>query len=93
MTTIQRTSIDDTLILNRICDLIRQWCGVTLDSAKHYMVRNRLRPVQVDFNLGSLDELVAKATGPAGVRLRERVIDALTTHETLFFRDQTPLTL
>ncbi len=90
MSITQSTLIDDTAVLNRICELIRQWCGVTLDSAKHYMVRNRLRPVQTDFNISSLEELVAKATGPTGIRLRERVIDALTTHETLFFRDQTP---
>ncbi len=49
----------------------------------------RLAPVLREENIPNLDELLRKAeTGDR--RLQQRIIDALTTNETFFFRDRQP---
>ncbi len=86
----EREAIDESLALDRICHLIHQWCGVTLNASKHYLIQNRLRPVLAHYQLKKLSELIARACDPTGNEVRDRMIDALTTHETLFFRDSSP---
>jgi chemotaxis protein methyltransferase CheR len=66
-----------------------QRTGIVLTAEKRYLVETRLDPVARQMQLTSLTGLVAK------LRLREpmverSVIDAMTTNETLFFRDKQP---
>ena len=65
-------------------------CGILLGENKQYLVRSRLRRILDDRGLESLDELLAELKRPAGFHLRESVIDAMTTNETLWFRDNHP---
>jgi len=61
--------------------------GIVLDDDKQYLFESRLRPIVVRENLASIDalcDLVAAGRAPA---LATRVVDAMTTNETLFFRD------
>lgn len=73
-----------------LCDRLHQWCGVHLEASKSYLITNRLKFVLPDFGVGDLGTLIRMADSSTGVRVKDRIIDALTTHETLFFRDQSP---
>jgi chemotaxis protein methyltransferase CheR len=64
-----------------------------LGEHKQYLVKSRLGPLMQRFNLGSLSELVTKTLSPFERQLRSAVIDAMTTNETLWFRDTYPYEL
>ena len=75
---------------DRLCHQLRLWCGVYLDSSKQYLLENRLRKLMLELEVTDYDQLTAVAMKPSGTRIRDRIVDALTTHETLFFRDHSP---
>ncbi|HSC83080.1 MAG TPA: protein-glutamate O-methyltransferase CheR [Pseudomonas sp.] len=65
-------------------------CGILLGSNKQYLVSSRLNKLMEQQGIKSLGELVQKMqTQPRG-GLRELVVDAMTTNETLWFRDTYP---
>jgi chemotaxis protein methyltransferase CheR len=64
--------------------------GIVLDDDKHYLLESRLMPVARAAQLGSLDELCARLKAKTSPELGRQVIEALTTNETLFFRDMAP---
>jgi chemotaxis protein methyltransferase CheR len=70
--------------------LIQQASAIVLDENKDYLLRARLWPLVQREGLGSWEELVSRLSGPTGVPLRQRVVEAVTTHETSFFRDIHP---
>lgn len=61
--------------------------GIVLDDSKIYLVESRLAAIVEQEQLGTLNDLCAllKATGSPA--LRQKVVEAMTTNETLFFRD------
>jgi chemotaxis protein methyltransferase CheR len=66
-------------------------CGILLGDNKHYLVQSRLGKMVADSGLGSLGDLVGQLRREhAGGSLRERVIEAMTTNETFWFRDSHP---
>ena len=75
---------------DRLCHQLRKWCGVYLDSSKQYLLDNRLRKLMQELEVTDYDQLTAQAMKPGGTPIRDRIVDALTTHETLFFRDHSP---
>ncbi len=69
-------------------EYIHRESGIVLEDDKHYLLQARLLPVLKRERLGSLDEICAGLR--AGTRqLRQTVVEAMTTNETLFFRDPT----
>ena len=76
--------------LDALCQQLRRWCGVYLDSSKSYLIENRLRGLITELHFGSYEEMIAAAKQVGGTAVRDRIVDALTTHETLFFRDTSP---
>lgn len=76
--------------VTRLCDLVEELCGVALDQSKLYMIRGRLRPLLEEFGFADYDTLARDAQRPSRIDLRDRLVDALTTNETLFFRDRSP---
>ena len=74
-------------------DFLEQQCGIVLGENKQYLVKSRLAPLMQRFNVASLSELVAKTLSPFERQLRSAVIDAMTTNETLWFRDTYPYEL
>jgi chemotaxis protein methyltransferase CheR len=66
---------------------IQRESGIALGDDKLYLLQARLLPVVAEQKLASLDELCAKLRGPANDGLRRRIVESMTTHETLFFRD------
>jgi chemotaxis protein methyltransferase CheR len=67
-------------------------CGVHLDETKGYLVETRLSGLARETGAASLSELYYRAKStPNG--LRQKIIDAITTNETSFFRDTAPFEL
>ena len=64
--------------------------GILLGDNKQYLVKSRLRRILEDNQLGSLGELLDRLKRPGRNNLSEVVIDAMTTNETLWFRDSHP---
>jgi len=74
-------------------DFLEQQCGIVLGDNKQYLVKSRLAPLMQRFGLSSLSELLNKTLSPFERQLRSAVIDAMTTNETLWFRDNYPYEL
>ena len=72
---------------------LEQQCGIVLGENKQYLVKSRLAPLMAKFDVASLDELVSRTLLPIERQLRAAVIDAMTTNETLWFRDDYPFQL
>ncbi len=68
---------------------LEEACGIVLGDNKHYLVSSRLSPLLAERGLFSLRELFARLRNGADATLRGRVIDAMTTNETSWFRDGT----
>lgn len=72
---------------------LEQQCGIVLGESKQYLVKSRLAPLMSKFDVSSLGELVTRTLSPVERQLRAAVIDAMTTNETLWFRDDYPFKL
>jgi chemotaxis protein methyltransferase CheR len=57
---------------------------------KAYLVRHRLAPVARAAGCRSFEELARKLRGPDGAALHDPIVEAITTPETSFFRDERP---
>jgi chemotaxis protein methyltransferase CheR len=68
--------------------MIYDRAAIVLDEDKRYLLEARLGPLLLGEGLRSFDDLVARLEAPDGGLLRQRVIEALTTNETSFFRDK-----
>lgn len=69
-------------------DYLERVCGILLGDNKEYLVSSRLRNIMKDTELAALPELIKKIEVDSG--LREKVVNAMTTNETLWFRDAHP---
>lgn len=76
-------------IIVRVIDFISKAAGIVLTTEKAYFVEARLSPVLREEGIASIDELMQRAER-GDRRLAQRVVDALTTNETFFFRDKAP---
>lgn len=65
-------------------------CGILLGENKQYLVSSRLNKLMEQQGLKSLGELVQRIQTQPRSGLREMVVDAMTTNETLWFRDTYP---
>ncbi|MHB8472761.1 MAG: CheR family methyltransferase [Gammaproteobacteria bacterium] len=65
-------------------------CGIVLGDNKHYLITSRLSRVMADHKLKSLGDIIDNLKKEPGPRLRESIIEAMTTNETLWFRDVYP---
>lgn len=74
-------------------DFLELQCGIVLGDNKQYLVKSRLGPLMQRFSISTLSELVSKTMSPFERQLRSAVIDAMTTNETLWFRDTYPYEL
>lgn len=77
----------------QFCQFLEQQCGIVLGDSKLYLVKSRLSPLMKRFDIASLQELVNRTLKPTERQLRAAVIDAMTTNETLWFRDTYPYEL
>lgn len=64
-------------------------CGITLNEDKKYLIHQRLEPLAESMQC-SMSELVRKIAATPDFHLRDKIIVAITTNETFFFRDLHP---
>lgn len=72
------------------CRFLEAQCGIVLGDSKQYLVRSRLSPLVSRFSLSSLSELLQVVISGRNRELRVAAVDAMTTNETLWFRDTYP---
>ena len=75
------------------CRFLESQCGIVLGDSKQYLVRSRLSPLVNRFSLSSLSDLLQNVLSGRNRELRIAAVDAMTTNETLWFRDGYPFTV
>jgi chemotaxis protein methyltransferase CheR len=61
--------------------------GIVLEGDKHYLFESRLTPVVRQLGLGSINDLCALLQATREPEVARKVVEAMTTNETYFFRD------
>lgn len=80
----------NTIDFDLFRDYLEKHSGIVLGNNKQYLVTSRLRKIMETERVQSLSELVKRMqTQPRG-GLQQQVVDAMTTNETLWFRDSYP---
>jgi len=70
--------------------LVKQRAAIVLEPGKEYLVEARLLPVARSVGCDSLEALVGKLKTGQNAALQTKVIEAMTTNETSWFRDLHP---
>ena len=73
-----------------LCDTVYRDSGIVLDESKGYLLEARLLPIVRAEEANTLDGLCNLIRATGGRRVRDMVVEAMTTNETLFFRDARP---
>jgi chemotaxis protein methyltransferase CheR len=71
-------------------ELLRREAAIVLDDGKEYLVETRLDALARVEGYASLEELLEVARGRTKATLNYRIVEAMTTNETSFWRDVTP---
>ncbi len=73
-----------------IRNFVRDQAAIVLEPGKEYLVESRMQTLARKENLGSLDALFNELRSDPRNGLHRKVVDAMTTNETSFFRDLHP---
>jgi chemotaxis protein methyltransferase CheR len=73
-----------------IRQLLVERSAIVLEPGKEYLVEARLAPLVREFGLNSVGELIARLRSHSGNGLERRIVEAMVTGETYFFRDHHP---
>lgn len=74
-----------------VADFLRARSAISIGPGKEYLVESRLAPLARDIGLADLNALIGELRRPfPDPAIRDRVVEAMTTNETSFFRDQHP---
>ncbi len=79
--------------LKLVAQYIQEISGIFLDQSKAYLFETRLSSVAESYGCKSYQELQAKARQDGSKVIEKAIVDAITTNETLFFRDKGPFEL
>jgi len=66
---------------------IEEQCGIHFEDGKEYLIETRLSDLVIETGCNSFQEFHLKAKTDTTGKLRDRIVDAMTTNETLWFRD------
>jgi chemotaxis protein methyltransferase CheR len=76
------------------CDLFRQYvqthCAISLGTEKKYLFESRLARLLKESGAADFSEFYRQVALRADPQLRDRIVEAITTNETLWFRDGHP---
>jgi len=70
--------------------MLKEQSAIVLETGKEYLVESRLNPLAKSEGFVSLDALMAQMRAKPLGALHHKVVDAMTTNETFFFRDIHP---
>jgi len=79
--------------LTLISQYIQTITGIYLDQSKSYLFETRLSSIAEAQGCTSYQQLVHKSRQDPNKKIEKEIIDAITTNETLFFRDKGPFEL
>lgn len=79
--------------LQNISKYIHTISGIHLDQSKAYLVETRLKPLMTKTASSSYDEFISIVQKDRSQNLKSLLIDAISTNETYFFRDNVPFEL
>lgn len=92
--TVKNNTVAEQLLSKQQYDHFREFlehsCGIVLGENKHYLVTSRLNRLTQEFSFPSLSEMLDSLKKNNDKRLKERIVDAMTTNETSWFRDNYP---
>jgi len=81
------TNEDYKIIIKYIFDI----CGIVLGDDKQYLIEQRLSPILEEFGCENFTQLATKLnSGGTTFLTREKMLNAMTTNETSWFRDEHP---
>jgi chemotaxis protein methyltransferase CheR len=72
---------------NYVCELVRKHSAIVLDPGKEYLVESRLNPLARQEGFSSLRDMVESLRSGSSNDLLRKVVEAMTTNETSFFRE------
>ncbi len=75
---------------NLLRKYIEQHCGISVGDEKVYLVESRLSGLMVQNGCATFEEFYRKTLADPTLGLRDKIVDAMTTNETLWFRDTSP---
>jgi chemotaxis protein methyltransferase CheR len=73
-----------------ICKLVQERSAIVLEDGKQYLVESRLAPIVKQMNMDSLSALVRHMQDVPSNGLATKIVEAMVTTETSFFRDLHP---
>jgi chemotaxis protein methyltransferase CheR len=76
--------------IDAVCRLVNDLCGIYWDESKSYLIGPRLSSLAKETNCETYSELVRKIRAGLTPQVEEKFVDAVTTNETLWFRDNSP---
>ena len=76
--------------IKEISKYILDISGIHLNESKAYLIKSRLNDLVKEYKCSSYRELCIKAKNSSNKTIENRIIDAISTNETLFFRDTGP---
>lgn len=76
--------------IDAVCSLVDDLCGLCWDESKAYLIESRLSAIVKREGCASYVDLAKRVRANISPTLKSAVIDAVTTHETLWFRDNSP---
>lgn len=83
-----------TKITDAEFDLIKRFietqCGIIISPDKKYLVETRLSRMLFEYQVTSFGAFYQKVVNSNDPKLKEKIVDAMTTNETLWFRDNVP---
>lgn len=76
-----------------VAQYIHSICAITLDESKDYLIESRLSALMAENKCTSFTQLISRSKSDPNGMLKRKIIDEITTNETLFFRDSSPFDL
>lgn len=73
-----------------VCKFIRDQSGIILEHGKEYLVESRLGLLAQREGMSGIEELLNHLRKDSTVNLKQKIMEAMTTNETSFFRDFAP---
>jgi chemotaxis protein methyltransferase CheR len=88
--TLNSTGMLATGTFDTIANLLKLRSGLAIGPDKLYLLDTRLAPILKRNNLPNLNALAEQLRGVRSETLAQEVVEAMTTNESLFFRDDKP---
>ena len=76
--------------ISYVCATVRSRSAIELDDSKTYLIEARLAPIAREHGFSSINDLIHGVRTKRRPELESRLVEAMTTNETSFFRDIHP---